>query len=58
MRRLRGLARRLLPALPSLVELGGLAAVALGLGLVYLPAGVIAAGIGLVVLAQGLEKQA
>jgi len=34
--------------LPLLVALFGMATIALGLALVYLPAGVVAAGIGLV----------
>lgn len=40
----------------SIMEAGGCAVLALGAGLVYLPAGIIVAGVLLVLLAQGVEE--
>jgi hypothetical protein len=40
----------------ALLELAGFAAAAIGMGLVYLPAGFIMAGVSIVFLAQGVER--
>ncbi len=49
--------RRLRGGLPPLLQLAGLAAIAVGLGLVWLPAGVIAAGAGLFLVGFVLDNR-
>lgn len=49
--------KRLRGGLPPLFQLVGLAAVAVGLGLIFLPAGVIAGGIGLFVVGWTYDQR-
>lgn len=48
------MAKFLASALPVLLEILGLAAIAVGIGLVYLPAGIVAAGVALAFLGYTL----
>jgi hypothetical protein len=41
----------------NLMQIGGIAAVAIGAGLVFIPAGVIVAGIGLVLFGLAMERE-
>jgi hypothetical protein len=41
----------------NLMQIGGIAAVAIGAGLVFIPAGVIVAGIGLVLFGIVMERE-
>jgi hypothetical protein len=38
------------------LQIGGLAAIAIGAGLIFIPAGIVAAGIGLVLFGLALER--
>jgi hypothetical protein len=40
----------------NVCQIGGLAAVAVGAGLIFLPAGVIVAGLGLVLFGVAMER--
>jgi len=42
--------------LPTSVQIGGLTAVAVGAGLIFPPAGVIVAGLGLVLFGVAMER--
>jgi hypothetical protein len=41
----------------NLMQIGGIAAVAIGAGLVFIPAGVIVAGVGLVLFGLAMERE-
>ena len=41
--------------MPTILQLAGLAAVAVGAGPIFIPAGIIAAGVGLVLIGMALE---
>ena len=43
--------------LSTILQVAGMAAVAVGAGLVFLPAGVIAAGVALVLVGMSLERE-
>lgn len=43
--------------LSTILQVAGMAAVAVGAGLIFLPAGVIAAGVALVLVGMSLERE-
>jgi hypothetical protein len=42
--------------LVTIIQLSGLAAISLGLGLIYTPAGIISAGVSLVLIGLSIER--
>ena len=42
--------------MPTILQLAGLAAVAVGAGLIFIPAGICVAGAGLILVGMALER--